>query len=120
MNTEPPLRVGDRVRLRPGCRPTARYRTGTVVKVSREECTRGPFWVFRIRRDGTSPNTGDVEYPVYERLPDRPAQWERVPLRDLTADETAQALADAVKAGNTEAALGLADHVFELYGGHAP
>lgn len=44
-------------------------------------------------------------------------QWEPVPIVDLTADETAQSLADAVKRGDLAAALPLADHLIELYGG---
>jgi hypothetical protein len=111
-----PFAVGQRVRAKPSERAYYRHYkkplTGVVVGVE----TYGPLVsggapeVFiMVRRDGAS-----------RARAFNANRWEPVPLIDLTLDQTAQDLADAVKRGDTAAALALADRVFELCGGTKP
>jgi hypothetical protein len=109
--SEAPFKAGDRVRMKARFRPAFVYHrslTG-VVKAAGETLglpNGGAHQNLRIHRDGLS-------------RPDAwgSGMWERVPVTDLTLDQTAQQLADAVKAGDVTAAMLLADRVVELCGG---
>jgi hypothetical protein len=106
--SDAPFAVGQRVRLTP--RPGAhrmRFSAGVVVAL-RAPGVPGRAWWVRVRRDGASPRSNEWFYAP---------NWEAVPTDDLTLDQAAQDLADAVKRGDVHAALALADCVFELCGG---
>lgn len=113
--SEAPFKVGQRVRMTAAF-PSARLRTGVVVSVSKTKNRVGQQnWWVKVRKDGASPKTRPVTYYLFADDPYR--MWVPVPTDALTLDQTAQALADAVKRGDTNAALVLADRVFELCGG---
>lgn len=108
--SDAPFKVGQRVRVKERHRrfyPGFRSLTGVVVDVEFNRFSGGGvWWSVRVRRDGLKTSRWF--------LADR---WELVPVHDLTLDQTAQSLADAVKRGDANAALALADRVFELCGG---
>jgi hypothetical protein len=108
--SDAPFKVGDRVRLsaegvkRLDGAEMWKSRTGRVRRIERD----GDDWFVHVARDQLS---RPDHYPYWSPF------WELVPVNELTLDQTAQALADAVKAGDVTAAMLLADRVVELCGG---
>jgi hypothetical protein len=107
-----PFAVGQRVRVKPASRKYYRHYTkplvGVVVGVETFRPLESPappeVWL-RVRRDGMA--SSRAQFFQADR-------WEAIPTDDLTLDQAAQDLADAVKRGDVHAALALADRVFEL------
>ena len=107
MSDKPPFQVGQRVRVKRGYR-WQRWKktpTGVVCWVQPPDDRFSDWWV-GVLRDGSKSGMAGFFGTELEPLP----------LVDLTLDQTAQSLADAVKAGDTNAALLLADRVMELCG----
>lgn len=107
MSEPAPFKAGQWVRMKPEHRRNHRNMksfTGVVVSCGRYHPN--GRWHVRLKRDGLSSVSQH-----WAQL------WEPVPTGDLTLDQTAQALADAVKVGDPHAALLLADRVMELVGG---
>jgi hypothetical protein len=107
--TGAPFQKGQRVRMTAMARlahPKRKYYSGVVTRCRPV----GPLriWYVSVRYDESKCKTQTQGHA---------SEWELIPTADLTADQTAQSLADAVKLGDTNAALVLADHIFELYGG---
>lgn len=114
----PPFKVGDMVRLTPHghkTRPWLKLRRGIVMWIRPSGGWDVPAWRFGLA--SFDKPTVCKRWELISSSGAHIPEWELVPAADLTTDETAQALARAVLAGDTEAALGLADHVFEIYGG---
>jgi hypothetical protein len=87
-----------------------KYRTGVVKRISLEYVfpVNVYYWYVTLKRDGEK--NGSYHYDDADR-------WELIDPPKLKLDQTAQLLADAVKAGDMTAALPLADRVIELNGG---
>ncbi|VTR98924.1 unnamed protein product [Gemmata massiliana] len=96
----PGQRVQMRVEKRPQF-PRMKMFTATVVETR-------PFGTLRVLRDGLKRADWWGE-----------SMWEPVPMSDLGADETCNALVAAYQAGEREAALALADRLIEIHGGTA-
>jgi hypothetical protein len=99
--------VGQRVRmteygLRQICPISEESKRGTVVSTWIES----GFRYVRVQRDGRK-----------TKMTFFFAHWEPIPVAEMAADETAKALVAAYTAGETNAALLLADRLIELHGG---
>lgn len=109
-----PFKVGDRVRIKPGLLPRAIHRTGVVKRVEWHDELRLPGfsdpvvearWCVTVKRPKARCRVDDFRFSAGDHI------WELVPETDISLDETAVALARAVLAGDTTAALALADRV---------
>lgn len=104
-----PFKVGDRVALKPDARPGLKYRYGRVIAVEWREGVVYERWTVRVKRDEASKKSFPVFWDADECRP--------LLIDELFFDQVAQDLADAVKRGETHAAMALADRVMELCGG---
>lgn len=110
-----PFKKGDRVRVKYAFRTRSRkYVEGVVARVT--EYSNGLlagqewfFWHVTVQCEGAATRRFYV-------IPDRPCEWELMPLEDWAADTVARSLAQAVLDGDLGAALPLADRVMELCG----
>lgn len=108
---EAPFKSGDFVRIKKRFASRFKYKTGVVVEVEENSSISGPFWWVHIKRS----NSSDL-YAWF--IPSRDNfQWELSPLEDWRSDEVSTLLAQSVLDGNLDAALLLADRIFEIYGG---
>jgi hypothetical protein len=87
-----PFKVGDCVRMKPDRRRFYRNLksySGRVEEVRRRTLGASAAWFVTVKRDGLS---------MRDRREFVAANWEVIPTDALTLDQTAQSLADAVKA----------------------
>lgn len=111
-SNNPPFKVGQPIRMVAHRAGQTKFRTGVVAKIRFRPSLGGDYWDLWIKRDGSKAKG----YRRSSWSPDHQF-WEAIPINDLAMDQTAQALADAVRRGDLMAALPLADRVFELCGG---
>ena len=121
VTSEPPFRVGDRVRMKPDARhlrPQRKRFAGVVLKVTMYQPAAYPgmaAWAVRIRLDGAAPKSSTKIYLFESSRTEW--QWEREPVSEMALDHVCQTLARAVLDGHDmTAALALADRVYELCG----
>lgn len=107
---QPPFKVGDRVRVVVGTSPKIKHREGVVYKINFYGEI-NPRWEIVISRKGHE------RYSWWAWKREEGVEWERIPTTDMNADDTCRELVAAYHRGDTDAALILADRIFELCGG---
>lgn len=110
-----PFRRGDRVRMTLFGRqrhPHTKLVQGTVLGLDRVDYGGNGYWAVRIKR-GVSKS-----HILYAHYDYDGAEWELVPVTEISLDEVSTRLAKAVLEDRDDAAaLALADRVIELLGG---